>query len=664
MRFIYIVGPPKISRMQLAHEKGVVSLKSVVHQYESSFGVYTLPKQKRQGAKAPPTQKFKMVMTFRGYNHSPTHQHEVEIEETGENEVEVISTARWASLDQCGNILDGSPARQSKRSLMDQETDDDDDDDDGDSLEIAVERTQISPPKSYKLLKGWSAINEIDGFLSSMEMGIRSRTMPEPIREEEEQGTLVFENSTISTLDQKQKGFEKGVNLSDTMSVSTKSSLDTAEKKERAKLAPTSDAPNPATEEKTRDAIKDETTRDQGVSTKSREEEDNVGEHIKRTKTRICKLVILLIVVIAAIIAVVIARSERRDSAARVSIFNETAESNPPSQEITNPFNPLDVGADGSNQPDDLSQPTDIGGSSQPVVPSQPVPVNPPTLSPSASEPLMASLQSLYNSYGMDSTPLQPPAYTGDATPQHRAYLWLSQDDQRQYMNDPTQMTRYALAVFYFATNAVSTAFEMDPDPWQVSNGWLTQSGHCLWYGIICDFQGRVESIELPINLLSGSLPLELRFFEDTLYHIDITNNGITMSESDYDVFLNLVYLEEFYADNNYLESENGLPSQMASLVNLEALAVSYNVLGGDLSSNSVLQSMPALWLIEIEGNFFSGSVPNYFGNMANLVYMYMRHNQFTGNLSFFGAGQMESLCKLFLLHLSPSGVWNPYDLF
>ncbi|CAJ1947155.1 unnamed protein product [Cylindrotheca closterium] len=595
-----------------------------------------------------------MVMTFRGYKDGHKPDHEVEIEQTeGINEVEVISTARWASLDQCGNVY-GSPRRGkgSKRSLLDTDSDETDEDD---TFEVTKERTQNSPPKAYRMTKGWSGINEIDSFLSSMEMGV-SKPLPEPIEEKEDDEIMVCENSTIATGDNHHRSYDARQRLDDTMSSCTRSSLDTtdkedglsldtAEKKEKAAMKQANvNASNPVTKEKLRGQA-DEDAESGAVALKATEEEQ-VDERIKATKKRICKLVILLVAVIVIIITILNVSSDNEDSTARLSRFNETG-----SNEVgENASNPLDDGADGSTQPDDE------GGSSQPDIPTQPVAtdddytnpvitVDPSTSDPSMANPLMARIQSMYNQYGLDPTSLDPSA--GNNTPQRRAFSWLVQDNQN--LDDSTQMTRYALAVFYYSTNAVPTAFDMDPDSWQIVDGWLTQASYCTWYGIFCDLQGRVESIELPENYLTGSLNIELRMLEETLYLIDITDNAIAMSGSDYDVFLNLVNLEELYADNNYLESDNGLPSQMASLVKLEALSLSFNLLSGDLSSNSVLQFMPLLSLLELESNFFSSSIPYYFGNMENLVYLYMRNNELTGDLSFLNAGQMKSLFTMWL---------------
>eukprot|EP00526_Cylindrotheca_closterium_P012388 CAMPEP_0113642816 /NCGR_PEP_ID=MMETSP0017_2-20120614/22496_1 /TAXON_ID=2856 /ORGANISM="Cylindrotheca closterium" /LENGTH=473 /DNA_ID=CAMNT_0000554265 /DNA_START=22 /DNA_END=1443 /DNA_ORIENTATION=- /assembly_acc=CAM_ASM_000147 len=271
--------------------------------------------------------------------------------------------------------------------------------------------------------------------------------------------------------------------------------------------------------------------------------------------------------------------------------------------------------------------------------------IDPSTLDASVTGPLMASLLAMYDRNGMDSTPLDPSS--GDNTPQRRAFFWLAHENQN--LDHSTKMARYALAVLYYSTNQVPTEFDEEPETWYVARRWLTKASYCEWHGIVCDAQGRVEALEMDRNFLTGVLPIELRILEDTLYSIDVADNGISMSEEDFDVFLNLVNLEEFFGDNNYLEYSEGLPPQMASLVNLEQLTMSYNLLGGELSADSVIPAMGQLTHIEMEANYFSGSIPDYIGEMEDLVYFYMRRNNFNGDLSFLEGGAMTTLFAMWL---------------
>jgi len=271
--------------------------------------------------------------------------------------------------------------------------------------------------------------------------------------------------------------------------------------------------------------------------------------------------------------------------------------------------------------------------------------VDPSSLDPKVTGPLMETLLAMYDRNGMSSKPLDPSS--GDETPQRRAFFWLAHENQN--LDHSTKMTRYALAVFYYATNQVPTEFDDDPETWFVARRWLTKASYCEWHGIVCDSQGRVAALEMDRNYLTGALPLELGILESSLYSIDVADNGLSMSEDDFDVFLNLVNLEEFFADNNFLEHSEGLPQQMAQLVNLESISMSYNLLGGDLSTSSVIPAMTQLTHIEMEANYFSGTIPEYIGDMKDLIYFYMRRNNFEGDLSFLKPGKLVTLFAMWL---------------
>jgi len=535
-------------------------------------------------------------MTYRGYSDKNTgqqEQHEVEIEETGGDEFEVISAERWESLDQCENSVAPSASR-SMKSLLDDDTDDSM----METLDTDSDESSSSfPSKAYKFAKGWSALDQIDSFLDSMEIGT---TTLAPNQIEEKAETLVDENS-----------------------VNSSASKDSATTKSKT------------------DGDHGQNLRGEGEGTKSSAVQDSqVDNKIKQTRKRVCILCFLLTLVVVAIVSLfafkvigsdtVEPKESNDENATTAPTFGNTVSFNPPDEYINNSFEPGVLSEPVGYEDDDYTNPL--------------ISVDPSNLDPSTANSLLTRLQTIYASKGIDSSPLD--ASSGDGTPQRKALFWLGQDNHQYSYDQSTQTTRYALAVFYYSTNAVPNFHDTEPDSWQIVDGWLTPASHCSWYGIICNTQGLVESIEMPMNFLTGSLPMELGFLEEALYSIDITDDAIAMFESDYDVFMNLSNLERFFANNNFLESTSGLPWQMGSLVNLELLELSFNILGGDLSSNSVLASMPNLELLELEFNHFTGSIPSYFGNMEKLQYMYLRDNKLTGDLSFLNSGRMKSLCK------------------
>ena len=100
--------------------------------------------------------------------------------------------------------------------------------------------------------------------------------------------------------------------------------------------------------------------------------------------------------------------------------------------------------------------------------------------------------------------------------------------------------------------------------------------------------------------------------------------------------------------DDNYLYYGDGLPPQFGALVNLEKLRLSYNLFEGVLESEDqpVLGAMTKLTHLEMESNFFTGTMPTVISTMPQLVYLYMRRNDMTFNLDWMKAGQNRDMCK------------------
>ena len=86
---------------------------------------------------------------------------------------------------------------------------------------------------------------------------------------------------------------------------------------------------------------------------------------------------------------------------------------------------------------------------------------------------------------------------------QSKALAWLQQDPLSASINTTQLVQRYALGCVYYATNAVQTPYT-DADfgtgvvmPWFNETGWLSSNSECTWYGIICDTNDDVISINL-----------------------------------------------------------------------------------------------------------------------------------------------------------------------
>ena len=72
-------------------------------------------------------------------------------------------------------------------------------------------------------------------------------------------------------------------------------------------------------------------------------------------------------------------------------------------------------------------------------------------------------------------------------TPQGMAYAFLL-DEQPSFVCGPTLMQRYGLTTFYFAMEGAS---------WTKRDGWLGNTQECNWYGVSCDDNMFLTSLNL-----------------------------------------------------------------------------------------------------------------------------------------------------------------------
>lgn len=173
-------------------------------------------------------------------------------------------------------------------------------------------------------------------------------------------------------------------------------------------------------------------------------------------------------------------------------------------------------------------------------------------------------------------------ALADDASPQYRAYLWMTDVDTYYSDRDDDDdidgrrlLQRYSVAVLDFALHpAKRKATFADPD-----------RNECDWTGVRCDGDGTVTGLRWPDRSLHGSIPDEIGLLK-SLELLDLGENAIrgsiprqlyslTRLSSLYlhqnlltgpvsDDFEQLYDLENFYASNNLLTGT--LPSSIGSV--------------------------------------------------------------------------------------------------
>ena len=252
-----------------------------------------------------------------------------------------------------------------------------------------------------------------------------------------------------------------------------------------------------------------------------------------------------------------------------------------------------------------------------------------------------SSIDTALRAEGVTSTA----AWDDPASYQAQALSWLTTDSDGKNHHQDRIHQRYAMAAFYFATNGAVTAYSPDGLPWNDNTGWLSDQHECSWTGVICSEFFKVTGISLSENEVAGSLPMELVLIKDHLQTLDFSENKIYMSGAQLDVFGKLKKLKKIVMPDNYVLTDNGLPSAMGECTDLEQLELSYNLLEGPISG-ALLSRWTKLTHLEVESNYLSGSLPAELGFMSELVYLYLRRNSFNTNLDFLHSGNMDNLCK------------------
>jgi Leucine-rich repeat (LRR) protein len=173
-----------------------------------------------------------------------------------------------------------------------------------------------------------------------------------------------------------------------------------------------------------------------------------------------------------------------------------------------------------------------------------------------------------------------------------------------------------ALVALYNSTNG---------DNWRNNSGWMDTNTPCSWYGVTCN-AGRVISLDLEMNRLSGTIPPELGNLANlqvlSLYANQLSG-GIPAELGN---LTNLQYLRLY---GNQLSGS--IPPEWGSLMNLQVLQLADNQLSGSIPSElGNLVNLQDLWLGE---NQLSGNIPSELGNLVKLQALWLYDNQLTGGI-------------------------------
>ena len=209
---------------------------------------------------------------------------------------------------------------------------------------------------------------------------------------------------------------------------------------------------------------------------------------------------------------------------------------------------------------------------------------------------------------------------------------------------------------------------------WTINSGWGQDCDICNWHGILCDANGRVNSIVLNNNNLNGTLPTELQTL-DELKTLIISNNSNLVGEipNELGTLLNLEYMDLSY---------NGLtgliPMSLGDLINLTDLNLNNNYLVGiipneltqlinlinlRLGNNDYDEGIPIdigdlenLEILSIANSGLTGTIPDGIGDLSNLKILSLGYNSLEGNIP----ESMINLCSIITLQLNNNMLEGP----
>ena len=176
-----------------------------------------------------------------------------------------------------------------------------------------------------------------------------------------------------------------------------------------------------------------------------------------------------------------------------------------------------------------------------------------------------------------------------------------------------TQLARAdcdALIELFFSTNGVY---------WTNRTGWLLNYTPCSWHGVTCA-AGRVTSLNLPSNNLSGAFPAELQSLT-ALQTLWLYDNKLTGALPAW--IGNLTNLRELRLASNLLNGT--LPNELVNLTNLRVLDVSQNAhLQGVIPPQ--IGNLHSLYVLAMNDTQLSGALPLSFIQLTNVLALFYQN--------------------------------------
>ncbi len=194
------------------------------------------------------------------------------------------------------------------------------------------------------------------------------------------------------------------------------------------------------------------------------------------------------------------------------------------------------------------------------------------------------------------------------------------------------QTDRDALIALYNATDGAN---------WTNKTNWNTAAALDTWYGVSADAAGRVDTLSLVNNSLTGTIPAELGDL-DSLKWLHLHTNSLSGSiPAELGDLTNLWNLD---LRGNSLSGT--IPAELGDLAKLKYLSLDRNSLTGSIPAE--LGDLTKLKYLSLSGNFLSGSIPAELGALTNLENLWLISNDLTGSIP----AELGNLTNLQILNL------------
>ena len=176
---------------------------------------------------------------------------------------------------------------------------------------------------------------------------------------------------------------------------------------------------------------------------------------------------------------------------------------------------------------------------------------------------------------------------------------------------------------------------------WTNRTNWLSAAPISEWYGVETDGSGRVTSLSLSRNRLSGTIPPALGQLTD-LQVLQLGNNLLSG-----EIPLELAGLTNLQGlDLAVNQLRGSIPLELAGLANLRGLHLGFNQLNGEIPPE--LAGLTNLQELNLGHNLLSGEIPLELAGLTNLQGLDLAVNQLRGSIPL----ELAGLTNLRGLHL------------